>query len=544
MATECSAPPLFGLMQDWPLTTDKVIDHAARWHGHREVVSRRPDGSLGRATYAQVRRDANRLSNALLARGVQPGDRVATLAMNGVEHLAAWYAISGIGAVCHTLNPRLFDEQLVFIANHAENRLVLADAAFAPILDRILPRCPTVERVILLSAPSERPTLPVPWETYDEALDGMSDACAWGGFDERTAAGLCYTSGTTGDPKGVLYSHRSNMLHTFMTLQVDVFGFGVRDVVLPMVPMYHANAWGIAFAAPAVGARLVMPGAALDGASLHALFEAEQVTIAAGVPTVWIGLVQHLQAAGLRVPSLKRAIVGGAACPERLIRDLRELGVEPTHLWGMTEMSPVGTAAALTPEIAVKDFDAQMPWRVRQGRPPLGVDLRLVGEDGEEIPRDGRASGALRVRGPAVASAYYRRPADAMVDAQGGFDTGDIATVEDQGFMQITDRAKDIIKSGGEWISSIEVENAALMHPAAALAAVIGEPHDRWGERPVLYVQLKPDRNATAEQFQALLKKSVASWWVPERVVFIEQIPVGATGKVDKKRLRADVARL
>lgn len=529
---------MFGLMQDWPLTTDKLLDHAAKWHGGREVVARQADGTIGRKSYAEVHRNAKRLSNALLAAGVQQGDRIATLAMNGVEHLEVWYGIGGIGAVCHTLNPRLFEAQLIYIVNHAGDRLLFSDGAFAPILERILPECPTVERVVFLSAPPAEVDLPVAHDGIAAFIEGHGEQCAWGEFDERTAAGLCYTSGTTGNPKGVLYSHRSNFLHTMMTLQADMFGFTVRDVVLPVVPMYHANAWGITFSAPAVGATLAMPGAQLDGASLYDLMEQEGVTVAAGVPTVWLGLLQHLTEHGLRPRSLERVIIGGAACPERLIRGLAALDIEPAHAWGMTELSPLGVVGTLTPEVAALPFDAQMPWRIKQGRSPCGLDLKLVGEEGETLPHDGAATGALRVRGPAVASAYYGDDRH-ILDEGGYFDTGDIATIDEQGFMRITDRAKDIIKSGGEWISSQEIENVALLHPKAALAAVIGMPDEKWGERPLLFVQLRPGETATAREFLEFLTGRLARWWVPDEVIFVDPIPLGATGKVDKMRLRS-----
>jgi fatty-acyl-CoA synthase len=532
-----SPSPLQGLMQAWSLTTDKLLDHAARWHGFREVVARRPDGTIGRTTYAALRDDAKRMSNALLARGVRPGDRVATLAMNGIEHLCAWYAITGVGAVCHTLNPRLSEDQLAFIVNHAEDALVLADGAFAPVLARLQRRCPTMTRIILLS-PGQGDAPPgLHVESFEAVIAGASPGCAWGGFDEQSAAGLCYTSGTTGDPKGVLYSHRSNVLHALMTLQSDVFGFSVNDTVLPMVPMYHANAWGIAHSAPAVGARLALPGPALDGAALFDLIAREAVTVAAGVPTVWLALVHHMQANGLRAPSLERAIVGGAAASARLIGDLKALGIEPMHLWGMTEMSPVGTSGVLTPEVATLDFEAQTPWRICQGRPPFGVDMKLVDDKGEMVAHDGVSPGALHVSGPAVAARYYRVE-HAALDSDGGFDTGDIATIDPLGFMHITDRAKDLIKSGGEWISSIEVEHAALSHPKAALVAAIGAAHDKWGERPVVFIQLKPGEQASAAEFEAILAEKLPRWWVPDQIVFIKDLPLGATGKVDKKLLR------
>jgi len=524
-------------MQDWPLTSDRLIDHAARWHGHREIVSRSAGGGLECRTYGQVAQNARRVSAALLEAGIRLGDRVATLAMNGVEHLEAWYGITGMGAVCHTLNPRLFEVQLRYIVNHAQDRLIFADGAYAPLLASILGDCPCVEQVVFLSPPQDAPDLPVPFVDYAEFCATSGAEVVWGGFDETTAAGLCYTSGTTGDPKGVLYSHRSNVLHTLMSVQPDVFGFSVRDTILPVVPMYHANAWGITYSAPAVGARLALPGARLDGQSLCELIEHAGVTVAAGVPTVWLGFLDHLRATGKRPESLERVIIGGAAAPESLIIGLKDAGIEPLHAWGMTELSPVGGAGTLTPKVAALPFGQQLPWRIRQGRSPYGIDLRIVDDTGAELPHDGRSTGSLHVRGFAVASAYHAREAS-ILDGDGWFDTGDVATIDAEGFMRITDRAKDIVKSGGEWISSQDVENAALLHPKAALAAVVGKPHDKWGERPLLYVQLRDGEQASCEEFRGFLDGRIARWWIPEEVVFIDDMPLGATGKIDKMALR------
>lgn len=524
-------------MQEWPLTTDKLLEHAAKWHGEREVVSR-VGNALERTTYSAVHAAAKRLSNALRARRMWMGDRVATLAMNSAAHLQAWYAITGIGCICHTLNPRLPDEQLRYIVNHAEDRLVLADAAFAPLLARLLPHCPTLEQVVFFDGVPDDPALGVPTLDVREFIEGQTAVCDWGRFDESLAAGLCYTSGTTGSPKGVLYSHRSNFLHTLTTLQADVFGFSVRDVILPVVPMYHANAWAITFSAPAVGAKLVLPGASLQGAALHELIESENVSVAAGVPTVWFGYLAHLAQIAAKPSSLKRVIVGGAACPERLVRDLAALDVEVLHAWGMTEMSPVGGAGSLPPELAGLSFEAQIPWRIKQGRSPCGVDLKLVDAGLEPLPHDGCAAGRLHVRGPGVVARYFRDDRE-ILDKEGYFDTGDIATIDAFGFMRIVDRAKDLIKSGGEWISSLEIENAVLMHEDVAMAAVVGRPHPKWGERPVMYLQLNPGRSQAPEDFLAFLKGRIASWWVPDEVVLLGTLPVGSTGKVDKQALRA-----
>lgn len=523
-----------GLMQNWPLTTDRIIDHAARWHGAREIVSRREDGTVDRRDYARVRADAARLSNALLAHGIRPGYRVATLAMNGADHLAAWYAISGIGAICHTLNPRYSHAQLRYIVNHAGDRIILADGAFAPIVAQLAAECPSLERIIFLSTPAA----PLPRAIgLDDFVAGHDSACNWGGFDEETAAGLCYTSGTTGNPKGVLYSHRSNFLHSLISIQPDMFGLSQRDTVMPVVPMYHANAWGMTFSVPYVGAKLVLPGAQLDGASLCALIKDEGVTVAAGVPTIWLGLLEHIERSGTTLPSLKRVISGGAAMPERVLRQFHELGIEALHAWGMTEMSPLGGVSSLTAELTEMPFDAQLPWRLKQGRSPGGVEMRIVGEEAGELPHDGTSMGALQLRGPTVARGYFGQDGNALT-ADGFFDSGDVATIDPQGFMKITDRAKDIVKSGGEWISSLDIENAAIGHSAVALAAVIGKPHPKWDERPVLFVTTKSDTTLCVEEMQTHLAAHLPKWWLPDDIHIITDMPIGSTGKIDKKRLR------
>jgi len=530
--------PLFGLMQDWPLTTDKFIEHANRWHPRREVVSRLRDGQIERRSYAEMYTRAKQVSAALVAHGIKLGDRVATLAMNSADHLAAWYGISGIGAVYHTLNPRLFLEQLAYIVNHANDRLIFADGMFAPILESLLPRCPGVELVVFLNPPPQPVTLPVPAVSLAEFVAGHDRDVPWGDFDERSACGLCYTSGTTGLPKGVLYSHRSNFLHALTAVAPDVLNLGSRDTILAIVPMFHANAWGLAFTSPSVGANLILPGPRLDGASVHELIMNEKVTFAAGVPTVWLGLLDYLDANGLSLGTLERIIIGGAAMPEVMLRRFKERNIEVTHAWGMTEMSPMGTVCSLSPEITALPFEAQVKHRMKQGRAPFGVDMRLVSDDGVVLPHDAKTVGHLQVRGPGVTRAYLGEERDA-VDAEGWFDTGDIATICSQGYMQITDRAKDVIKSGGEWISSLEIESAVSMHAKVALAAAVGVPHPKWDERPVLYLTLKPGMDATPEEFIEFLRSRIAKWWLPDAVYFLDEMPVGGTGKVDKKALRA-----
>ncbi len=541
-----------GLMQHGALTLDKIIDHAALWHGHREVVSRSVEGPIVRTTYAQIRDRAKRVSNALLALGIKPGDRVGTLAWNTGRHIEAWYGIMGIGAVCHTLNPRLFPEQIAWIADHAGDRLIFTDLTFLPILSAILPRLPHVEHVVVFTDREHMPSQFAPAAdaphfkgllAYEDLVEQHHADCAWGGFDEGTAAGLCYTSGTTGDPKGVMYSHRSNFLHTLITLQPDVMGLSQKDVILPVVPMFHANAWGVAFSAPGTGAKMVMPGAKMDGASIFELLDTEGVTFSAAVPTVWQMLLQHLEATGAKLPLLKKVVIGGAACPESIIRAFHDkYDVEVVHAWGMTETSPVGTLSVMTDDLEKLSYDEQMPYRLKQGRPPLGVEICLKDDDDKRLPHDGRAFGHLKIRGPIIAGEYFRGAGGKILDEEGFFDTGDIATIDEHGFMQITDRAKDVVKSGGEWISTIEIENIAVGHPKVALAAVVGQPHPKWDERPVLLIKLKDGETATKQEMIDYLQGKIAKWWMPDDVLFVDDIPLGATGKIDKKLIRKRLA--
>ncbi|HEY5722146.1 MAG TPA: long-chain-fatty-acid--CoA ligase [Allosphingosinicella sp.] len=529
-----------GLMQNPQLTVDGILDHARRWHGHREIVSRSIEGPIVRTCYSEVHDRSKRLSSALLSLGIGTGDRVATLAWNSARHLESWYAIMGIGAVCHTLNPRLFNDQIAWIVNHAEDRIVIADSSLVPILEELLPTCPSVEHVIILADEANMPTLSAAPALCSESLIAEHEPiAAWGGFHEDMAAGLCYTSGTTGDPKGVLYSHRSNYLHTLTTVQRDVLGLSTLDVVMPIVPMFHANAWGLAFSCPAVGAKMVLPGDRMDGGAIHELMESEGVTFSAAVPTVWQMLLQHLDETGARLSTLKRVAIGGSAVPEAVVRTFNDKhGIEVVHAWGMTEASPLGAAASLIPEIVDLPFEQQLPWRLKQGRPPLGVELKLSDDEGNEKARDGRANGRLMVRGLFIVKQYFKGAGGRILDQDGYFDTGDVATIDRYGFVQITDRSKDVIKSGGEWISSIEIENLAACHPKAARAAVIGISHPKWGERPLLLVRLRVGETATREEFQAFLHGKIAKWWMPDEVLFVDDIPLGATGKIDKKLIR------
>ncbi|HZZ87209.1 MAG TPA: long-chain-fatty-acid--CoA ligase [Caulobacteraceae bacterium] len=531
---------MLGLMQDWPLTLDKLLDHAAEWHGGREIVTRSVEGPIVRTTYAEIRRRAKRLSNALKAMGVKTGDRVATLAWNSGRHMEAWYAIMGIGAVCHTLNPRLFPDQLCYIIGHAEDKILFTDLSFLPTIIERRAEMRTVERVIVMTDEGHMASVGLDGALcFETLIEQNSDDCAWGGFDENTAAGLCYTSGTTGNPKGVLYSHRTNFLHTLVTLQSDVMGLSARDVVLPVVPMFHANAWGLAFSCPAVGCKVVMPGQKLDGASVHELLETEGVTFSAAVPTVWQMLLQHLRATGGRLDTLKRVVIGGSAVPEALIRAFRDdYGVDVTHAWGMTETSPLGTLSVPSPEVAALSAEQQLQYKLKQGRPPAGIELKLTDDAGVRQPHDGSTFGRLKVRGAFIVGKYFKSEGGQILDDEGFFDTGDVATIDPLGYMQITDRAKDVIKSGGEWISSIEIENIAAGHPKALIAAVIGVAHPKWDERPLLLVRLKDGESATREEFLHYLDGKIARWWMPDDVVFVDDIPLGATGKIDKKLIR------
>ncbi|MEI4508723.1 long-chain-fatty-acid--CoA ligase [Sphingopyxis sp. CCNWLW253] len=531
---------MLGLMQDWPLTVDKLIDHAARWHGTTEIVSIDADGCSHRSTYGAIHHDAKRVTNALRRMGVEPGERIATMGWNSARHLAAWYGIQAMGAVCHTLNPRLFLEQIVYIANHAGDRVLIADPSVADIVDQLLPLVPSIEQVIFFCDPVDLPSIGRGAIAFDDWIAGESGEAAWGGFDEKSACGLCYTSGTTGDPKGVLYSHRSSYLHALMTLQADALALNARDCALLVVPMYHANGWGVVYSAPAVGAKLVLPGPRLDGASLQRHIVEEGCTYSAAVPTVWQALRTYLDESGLGLGQLRRVSIGGAACPEPIIRSFRDqYGVDVIQGWGMTETSPLATMSVPNIAVAAMDGDAQIAYKLKQGRPLPGLDLKIVDDGGNPLPHDGGTAGRLLIKGPTVCSAYFGDEAGSALDDEGFFDTGDVATLDALGYMQITDRAKDVVKSGGEWISSMEIEAIIIGHPKVALAAVIGVAHPKWDERPILMIQLREGEHAEADEFRDWLEGKIARWWMPDDVLIVPEIPLGATGKVDKKRIRS-----
>ncbi len=531
---------MLGLMQDWPLLIHRVIDHAAIQHGGREIVSRSVEGPIRRTTYAKARHQALRIAQRLSREGIRAGDRIATMAWNTDRHFQLWYGITGIGAVCHTLNPRLFEDQIAWIVAHAEDRLLFADLTFIPLLERLQDRLPSIERFVVMTDAAHMPQTTLRGAIDLESwLDGADGDMRWASFDENTAAGLCYTSGTTGSPKGVLYSHRSNVLHAMAALQPDSLGFSARDSVLPVVPLFHANSWSIAYSAPMAGAKLVMPGARLDGASIHQLLEEEQVSITAAVPTVWLGLLNHLDATKGALTSLKRVVIGGSACPRAMIEAFeRRFGVEVLHAWGMTETSPLGTVCSIKPAYAGLEGDALLDIKARQGHAPFTVEMKITDDEGRPLPWDGHTFGRLMVRGPAVAASYMRGDGGDILDDEGFFDTGDVATIDEHGYMAITDRSKDVIKSGGEWISSIELENLAMGHPDVHEAAVIGIAHPKWDERPLLVIVPKPGRSPTKEDMLAFMTGKIAKWWLPDAVALVEAIPHTATGKIQKTALR------
>ncbi len=530
---------MLGLMQDYPLLTHTILDHAALNHGEREQVTRSVEGPIRRTTLAEIRTRALKVAKALENEGVALGDRIATMAWNTDRHLETWFGIMGNGAICHTLNPRLFADQLDYIVNHAEDDIMFVDLTFIPLVEALKDRFATVRKYIVLTDSDHMPDTSLPNAVaYEDWIGAVDSDFSWGHFDENTAAALCYTSGTTGNPKGVLYSHRSNVLHGLTVNQPDVFGLTSEDVIMAIVPMFHANAWALTYAAPAAGAKLVMPGAGMDGKSIYELLEDEKVTATAAVPTVWLGLLQYLDETGKKLPYLQKVVVGGAACPPMMIRRFEnDFGVEVIHGWGMTEMSPVGTTGKLKHATMGLDHEAKLKLKEKQGRTPYLVEMKIVDDDGNDLPRDGKVFGHLLVRGPAVSKGYFKLDED-ILTGDGWFDTGDIATIDPLGFMQITDRDKDVIKSGGEWISSIEIENEAVGCPGVAEAAVIGLAHPKWSERPLLIIIRDAGSDIDKEGVLAYLDGKIAKWWMPDDVVFVDEIPHTATGKIQKMQLR------
>ena len=531
---------MLGLMQDWPLLCHRVLDHAAIQHGGRKIITRSIEGPIHETNYADMRARALKVAQRLEKDGIKLGDRVATLAWNTWRHLEAWYGIMGIGAIYHTVNPRLFPDQIVWIVNHAEDRVMMTDLTFVPLLEKIADKLPTIERYVILTDAAHMPQTSLKNAVaYEDWIGGEDGDFQWRQFDENTAAGMCYTSGTTGHPKGVLYSHRSNVLHTMIAAMPDAMGVSAKDVILPVVPMFHANTWGLALTCPMVGAGIVMPGAKMDGASIYELLTDYKVTCTAAVPTVWLMLLQDLEKTGAKLPYLKKVIIGGSACPRAMIKVFQDnYGVDVIHAWGMTEMSPLGTLGTIKPEYGELTGEKKLDIQQKQGHPPFGVEMKITDDHDKELPWDGKTFGRLKVRGPAVAKAYFKVQNDPAFDKDGWFDTGDVATMDAQGYMQITDRSKDVIKSGGEWISSIDLENLAVGHPKVAEAAVIGVAHPKWDERPLLVIVLKKGESATKEDILAFMQGKIAKWWMPDDVAFVDEIPHTATGKIQKTTLR------
>jgi fatty-acyl-CoA synthase len=535
---------MLGLMQNQPLLISSLIEFAQRHHSDGEIVSRRVEGDIHRYTYKDLATRSRQVANALDALNIGFSDRVATLAWNGYRHMEVYFGVSGSGRVLHTLNPRLHPDQVVWIANHAEDQVLCFDASFLPIVQAVHSRCTTIKHYVMLCDADKLPQdSGVPnLVSYEAWIGKQSDNYTWPVFDENSASSMCYTSGTTGNPKAALYSHRSTVLHAYAAALPDVMNLSARDSVLPVVPMFHVNAWGIPYSAALTGCKLVFPGPALDGKSVYDLLESEKVTFAAGVPTVWQMLLAHMQANGLRFGSLNRTVIGGSACPPAMINAFNDdYGVDVLHAWGMTEMSPLGTLCTLKNKHLLLSKEEQMKIRLKQGRAIYGMDMKIIDEAGKELPHDGKAFGDLLVKGPWIVAEYFKQseepsPHSPLVD--GWFPTGDVATIDPDGYMQITDRSKDVIKSGGEWISSIDIENIAVAHPAVAMAACIGVYHPKWDERPIIAVVKKPGLDVSREALIAFYEGKTAKWQIPDDVVFVDAIPLGATGKMLKTKLR------
>ncbi len=521
-----------------PLTVSSILRHAETVYRNNEIVSRLPEGGLWRYTYAQAASRARQLANALIRLGVRHQDRVATLAWNTHRHYELYYAVSGSGAIIHTVNPRLFPEQIVYIINHAQDAVLFFDTTFLPLVEKIRPELTSVKHFVVLVGREHMPKSSLPLVCYEDLIAAESESFDWPVLHEGLASALCYTSGTTGNPKGVLYGHRSTVIHAMASMASDALGVSSRGAILPVVPMFHVNAWGIPYSATMAGAKLVLPAGQLDGASVYRLMTDEQVTFSLGVPTVWLGLLQYCEKENLKLDHLERTVIGGSACPESMIRQFQEKhGVFVIHAWGMTETSPLGTVNSMNAHMASLSLEDRYKLQAKQGRPMYGVELKIVGPDEKELPRDGKAFGRLLVRGPWVASGYYKHE-DRSAWVDGWFDTGDVATIDETGTLNIVDRSKDVIKSGGEWISSVELENVAIAHPAVAECAVIGVPHPKWDERPVLLVVKKEGQEVTKAGLLSFLESKVAKWWLPDEVIFVQALPHTATGKLLKRQLR------
>ncbi|MGP8435339.1 3-(methylthio)propionyl-CoA ligase [Paraburkholderia fungorum] len=530
-----------GLMMQQPLLIASLLTHAERHHGGQEIVSRRVEGDIHRYRYRDLAQRARRMANALASLGIQPGERVGTLAWNGYRHMELYFAVSGAGSVLHTLNPRLHVDQLAYIIEHAQDRVIFFDLTFLPLIESVAPRVKSPKIFVAMTDRAHMPRdldLATTLLCYEDLVDGHSDAFDWPLLDENSASSLCYTSGTTGNPKGVLYSHRSTLLHTYAAALPDSLNCSARDVIFPVVPMFHVNAWGLPYIACMVGAKLVFPGPALDGKSLHELIEDEQVTLSAGVPTVWQGLLAHVDAIAGSFSSMQRTIIGGAPCPTAMTTVFQERHrVDVVHAWGMTELSPVGTVCSFKAHQVSLPVEERYALQAKQGRPVFGIDMKIVDLDGNALPWDGAATGDLLVRGHWVTREYFGGD-DTPPLRDGWFPTGDVARIDPDGFMQITDRSKDVIKSGGEWISSTDIENVAYLHPEVATAVCIAARHPKWDERPLLLIVKKPGSALVAEELLSFFDGRVARWWKPDAVVFVESVPLGATGKILKNQLR------
>lgn len=527
-------------MQDWPLLCHKIIDYAAKQHPNQEIVSRSIEGPIVKVTYEQVRTRSLKVAQRLARDGFGAGDRLATLAWNTARHLEAWYGIMGMGGVYHTLNPRLFPDQIAWIMNHAEDKAIFVDLTFLPIVENIAANVASLKKVIVLTDGANMPDTSLENAVaYEDWIAEADRDFEWVSLDENAASGMCYTSGTTGDPKGVVYSHRSNVIHALFASLPDAISMSSTTIVLPVVPMFHANAWGIAHSAPMTGARMVMPGGRMDGEAIYELLDTEKVNLTAAVPTVWLMLLQYLEETGKKLPHLNKVVIGGSACPRSMTQKFQDdYGVDVIHAWGMTEMSPLGSLGSQKPQLTSLQGEDLLDLKGKQGFAPFGVEMKVTDDENNEHPWDGKTFGRLKVRGPAVAGSYYGGAGAEQFDGEGWFDTGDVAHIDEHGYMQITDRAKDVIKSGGEWISTIDLENLAVGHPDVAEAAVIGIAHPKWDERPLLVIVRTPGKEPEKQEILDFMDGKIAKWWMPDDVAFVDEIPHTATGKIQKTTLR------